>query len=206
MLKKKFILLGFLSFCLVASLFVGVVTSPKKENPYWKAIHELQSKVDSLNSSLVELQDRCMHALISPLTFKPTDERTAVDYIRNLTYISSVHGSHRPFLALVQLPHRVHVTNLTAFLFDNIDYYHVVLELWRLNPANTTSLEQMALVQTSDLDASLETFVVHDDSIENAQIDNENYVYALKLYSSHDGLDIQVLGLRGVIIEYEYRG
>ena len=84
---------------------------------------------------------------------------------------------------------------------------HVVLELWRVNPANTSSLEQMALVQTSDLDASLETFVVHDGSIENAQIDNENYVYALKLYSSHGpGLDIQILGLRGVIIEYEYQG
>ncbi len=144
--------------------------------------------------------------LISPLTFKPMVEAGAGIYERNLTYIGCPNDLKNPFWAPVQVPHGVNVTNFTGLLYDNINDGHILLELWRFNPANTTSLEQMAFVQTSDLDASLETFVVYDDSVENSQIDNENYVYALKLYNSRGGLSSAALGSRGAIIEYEYLG
>ena len=144
--------------------------------------------------------------LISPLTFKPTVEAGTGIYERNLTYIGCPNDLKNPFWAPFQGPHGVYVTNFTGLLYDNMNDGHILLELWRFNPANITSLEQIAFVQTSDLDASLETFVVYDDSIENAQIDNENYVYALKLYNSRGGLSPASLGLRGAIIEYEYRG
>jgi len=57
-LKRKYLIIGFLAFCLTTTLFIGIATSGKKENPLWATISELQTKVDSLNASLLELQDR----------------------------------------------------------------------------------------------------------------------------------------------------
>ena len=79
----------------------------------------------------------------------------------------------------------------------------MVMELWRFDPSNSSSLEQMAFTQTSDSDNSDVTFVVYDDEIEYPQIDNENFVYAIKLYVSQGGTAPNITGSRGAIIEYE---
>ncbi len=143
--------------------------------------------------------------LISLLTFDPTGPTISTN-IKDLTYVGSPDGVNNPQWAPVQLPQGAFVTNLTALLSDASNNMHVVLELWRFNPANRSSLEQMASVQTTDPDTSLNPFFVYDDSIANAQIDNQNFVYGLKLYSSRDGGSYLALGLRGVKIEYEYKG
>lgn len=57
MIKKRYVIIPLLAFCLTATLFIAAATSGKKENP-WDIISELQSKVDSLNASLIELEER----------------------------------------------------------------------------------------------------------------------------------------------------
>lgn len=57
MIKRKYLIIAFLAFCLTATLFITIATSEKKETP-WTPISELQERVDSLNASLIELQNR----------------------------------------------------------------------------------------------------------------------------------------------------
>ena len=57
MIKKRYVVIPLLAFCLTATLFIATVTSGKKENP-WDVISKLQTKVDNLNTSLLELQER----------------------------------------------------------------------------------------------------------------------------------------------------
>jgi len=58
MIKKRYVVISFLAFCLTATLFIGLATSGKKPNPVWTAIYELQTKVDTLNASNLDLLNR----------------------------------------------------------------------------------------------------------------------------------------------------
>lgn len=61
----------------------------------------------------------------------------------------------------------------------------------------------MAHIETSYSGVSAEIQVLYDDSISYSTIDNKNCMYALSLYNDDAH---PFLGLRGVIITYEYQG
>ncbi len=67
MLKKRYMVVGILAFCLTTTLFIGIATSGKKEDPLWTTISELQADVDSLNATIAEQEAR-----ISELESQPT--------------------------------------------------------------------------------------------------------------------------------------
>ena len=133
----------------------------------------------------------------SSITISPQDF-TNVKHL-NFTYAGSV---SEPRWAPVKLPHGVHVTNMTVFAVDTENIDHVEVELWGFNLTNLTMIGPMAHVESGDLFNSGD-IVLNDSTIDNGLIDNQICIYALSLFSV-TGDDW--LGIRGVIISYEYNG
>ncbi len=143
--------------------------------------------------------------IISPLFFDLESDSDAVS-VRNMSFVSLGAGPINPLWAPVQLPHGVYITNFTAFLYDNTLVRNVTMELWRLDPTNASSSQLMAHVATTNGDSSTVTFMLHDDTIQNPLINNENFIYALKCWNNEFSVAQNVVGSRGAILQYEYRG
>jgi hypothetical protein len=135
---------------------------------------------------------------ISPLAFTAPE---AAIYFQNFTYLLISAG--RLVWAPVSLPQGVTITNVTAYFLDAHPNGNISLKLWGFNLTEDTYFEEMAHIETSYAGASKEIQVLYDDSISNSTIDNEKCMYALSLYNDDANL---ALGLRGVIITYEYHG
>jgi len=169
-------------------------------------ILELQTKIDSLNTSLTELQSR-MEALearmpkegcisISPAAFTP--ELDTQTYHKNSGFLRG-QGS---FYTGVQLPNGATVTRITVLLEDVTNSGWVGVYLMGYNITIDYPLTiPMASVATSELGAPGEV-MLYDDTISDAIIDNRNCEYTLWAYFSKDDSS---LFIRGVVLEYEYQ-
>jgi hypothetical protein len=131
----------------------------------------------------------------SSITISPRDFIGAI--YENFTYVKAV---SEPRWAVVRLPHGVLVTNMTVFAVDTKNIDHVEIELRGFNLTNMTLFGPMAHVETWDFFSSGDIVLV-DTTIENGLLDNQSCIHTLKLFSV-TGDDY--LGIKGVIISYEY--
>jgi len=134
---------------------------------------------------------------ISPLDFTEGKHE-------NFSYVGCTGTT--PMWATVSLPQGVFVNNMTVFAFDAYNLGHIELELWGFNFTNMTFIGPITHIETGDSFNSGDT-VHNDNTIENGLIDNQSCVYALKLFSNVPGSASSVLlGIKGVVISYEYQG
>jgi hypothetical protein len=185
---------------------------------------ELQSRIDSLNSSLlnleaylntrivtletslVELQSKVDvletripkkgYISVSPSTFTPEDNTQ--------TYYKSwiaLRGSGI-FWTNLQLPHEATLTNITVYLADLVTdgMVSVVLLGYNLTKGHALTIP-MAMVGTDKAGAP-GNIVLYDDTIADAKIDNHNCIYSLEVSFTYNS---PFLVLWGVLIEYEYQ-
>lgn len=133
---------------------------------------------------------------ISPLDFTPGNHV-------NFSYVGGLGQS--PLWAPVRLPQGVLVTNMTVVAVDTYNKGHLELELWGFNFTSTTFIGPITHVETGDSFNSGD-IVLNDNTIENGLIDNQSCVYALKLFSNISSVSPELLGIKGVVISYEYQG
>jgi len=154
---------------------------------------ELQSRIDALEQRIPKKNTVVFSAVEFGI------EQSHPGFFRNLTMVG---GGMSHKWAQLRLPHGVSITNITAFLYDNTDANSATLELWGYNLTEQTFLPIMARVETSSAGYSTEVQTLYNDTISDAQIDNKNCQYALKLLMV--GSAYNVCNLLAVIIEYEY--
>ena len=173
----------------------------------WSQLLLLQSRVDSLNESVIDLQtkieslERQMpkkgYISVSPASFVPERAGTAVaDYVRSIAYFSGTNYNGQGFYAQVQLPHGAMITNFTAFVYFGSSYdLHVML--YRNNFNDT--YDRMAYICSGG-----SGFVtLNDDSIDYAAIDNTLHSYLVYVIFTNPTISAD-LRLYRVVIEYEY--
>ena len=184
---------------LIGTLFnMNFIATGGSSSPWdrvWTAITGLESRVETLEEQIPE------RGFISIPGTQFLPQRISDTYFRNFTDIRPNSGWNY-WWASLQLPHGVSVTNMTAFLFDGIDYGYLRLELLGFNLTRNSLLGSMAEVETSLEGKSSEVQVLYDDTINYGNIDNENCEYGFRLFLSNLAT---TNGIRGIIISYEYQ-
>jgi len=105
------------------------------------------------------------------------------------------------FATSLQLPHGATLTNMTVYLTDMVTDGNVAVYLSGYNLTKGQSLTIfMASVETS-LEGTPGDIVLYDDTIHDAQIDNQNCTYMLGVSFDYNS---PFLSIDGVLIEYEY--
>jgi hypothetical protein len=161
----------------------------------------LNTRMTTLNTSLVELQSRVAaletrtpkkgYISVPPAAFTPMF--TTVTYEK---YPGYIRGSGN-FLAPVQLPNGAIVTKMSVSLTDSSTTGQIEVNLIR---AREQTNYYMANVITSFSGTPGQT-TLFDDTIDYAQVDNQDYCYTLRLFFTYETND---LVLHSVFIEYEY--
>jgi len=204
-------------------IMVGSIPSSGQKINKTALLLELQTRIDSLNSSLlnleaylntkivtletslVELQSR-LEALearipkkgyisISPAAFTP--ESNTQTYYKYYSYLRG----QGDFYASLQLPDGATITNMTVLLWDNSNTGRIEFYLMGFNITKRYPLTMpMAGVATTDSGTPGEV-ILYDDTISDAIIDNRDCEYALWAHFSKDDISLVI---RGIVLEYEY--
>ena len=194
MIGKRYGGISFLAFCLVTTLFIATATSGKKENQL-TAISELQSKVEALETKI----SKKGFVFIPPTAFGPDSQGQGYGTARVIPNDPVFRGGG-PFYVNVRVPHGAIITNLTAYLHDNLAGYSISVWLLGFNFTLGQHLYYpMAEVETIGTPSNT---MLYDDTINDARIDNKNCIYSLKVYFAAHSNE---LGFKGAWIEYEYQ-
>jgi len=175
----------------VCNLF-GATGTPINWTKLFEDVNELQSKVNALESRIPKKG----YISISPTAFTPYDELTSYSKWSEYMYGGGF------FFAGVQLPNGATITNITACIRDQLSGpgYGISLTLYRTDMTSLGKAE-MANVETGFYEAPGKV-ILHDDTINYAVIDHQNYTYSLELYISIKSFGN--LEFYWALIEYEY--
>jgi len=193
MIGKRYWVRSFLTFCLVTTLFIATTTSGKNENQL-TGTSELQSKVEALETKI----SKKGFVSIPPTALGPDSQCRGC----GTTWVipnDPVFRGGGPFYVSVRVPHGAIITNLTAYLHDNLAGYGISVWLLGFNLTLGRQLYYpMAEVETIGTPGDT---MLYDDTINDARIDNKNCIYSLKVYFAAHSNE---LGFKGARIEYEY--
>jgi hypothetical protein len=161
--------------------------------------YEVAQDITNLEKRVESLESRTPNKgfiSISPSAFQP-DDITLSTYRTNGSHFS---GEGR-FIASLQLPHRAIITNMTISADDWTTDGAVYVLMLRSEVTGewSGSWFVMASVYTGWEDTP-GYIVLYDDTIDYAEIDNQNYYYWLVL----DISPFYSCMLYGALIEYEY--
>jgi len=185
------VFLGVITGLTISQVF-NVIATDGGGNPFttvWEAIYGLQSRVEALEVRV----PRKGYISVSPVAFMPV-YGTAM-YLKSL---EAIYGG--VLFAPVQLPNGAIITNVTAKFFDG-SYHAIWLSLWRTALADSNS-QEMVFLYTGHEEWSSGSIVLYEDTIEHAEVDNQNYMYALEAEFSTYTPDLYLMW---VLIEYEYQ-
>jgi len=224
MLKRKHMILGFLSFCLTATLLVGVTSSAEYDpwcdinddglidivdivslairfgeegTPINKTalLLELQDRIDSLNGTLEIRIPKKGYLSVPAAAFVPCG--TTYDWCNYGTTLRNYDtAGWAVFYAAVYFPQGVTIKNLTAYWYDNSTDDYVSCWLARQNQDGGQFMAAADSTDVGGLGSS------HDDTIMYAIVDNTQYAYLLNVnvpQSTNQDYYFQY-----AIIEYEY--
>ena len=185
----------------ICNLF-GATGTPVNWTKLFEDVDELQSKVNSLNASLLELQSRIDYLetrmpkkgciSVPAVSFVPMDNSTP--YRIQILRLTGKGG----FFAGLQLPHGAILTNMTAYVYDAVSNGEIYLQLFGLNLTSGNGFV-MAYVQSGVSETPGFT-ELSTDTISYAEVE-EQWTYFLSVSFTYQ---IFSLHLAGVVIEYEY--
>jgi hypothetical protein len=134
---------------------------------------------------------------VGPADFNPSNSNTpyTVASNRQEIYIEAGSGGLN---AGVHLPQGATVTSVEAFFVDNEDPHDLTITL-RRSRLSASGENSMAFISTVGIDSPA-IMSLRDDSIINSIIDNEQYSYFVRVFSTQWIIDSQ--RFRGAIIRY----
>lgn len=164
---------------------------------------ELQSRIDSLNASLIALQkDMAIletwmpkkgHIIVSPIALLPGNDLES--YSKNEAFI---YGGGL-FYAALELPNGATIKNMTALLYDGLaGDYQIKIDLLRYSLDGHINLMASILYYGTGAPGLV---YQHDDTISNSTVDNQNYMYILEVWFELEHYNLQVYW---VTLDYEY--
>lgn len=153
---------------------------------------ELQSRVEALETRLPERG----HVSIHPGAFSTSYWNQSFDMSEH-----TLRGSDS-FYADIQLPNGSTILNMTVYVLDLSSEYYVNVTLGRYLLGEVVGPQTMALVTTYPPEIGSGHYVLYDDTVDYAEIDNQHCMYHLEVFFSGK---YTFLAFIGVIIEYAYQ-
>ncbi len=200
MIRKEYVIIGFLAFCLIAAIFVGVTSSVSVFDPWADITGDGNVNLDDLEAlSAAWLTEG------TPVHKKGNISVPAAAFVSTFSTDRTMIAQHlynyentlaTVFVASVQLPHGATITNMTFLWYDAAGTGNVECWLLRCRSTEQTIAYVTSVGTAGDGSSS-------DDTINYANVDNNQYAYFLQVAIepsvSHEGYYFKC-----AFIEYEY--